>query len=368
MKSIYKIIAVVLMIAVIIPCSSTAFAVSLYVDGDYTYADIDSYSVALYAYSGEDPVLTVPEVFAGRYVSEIYEYAFEENTAITGIDFTQNGNRMRIINTKAFNECTSLSGALSLPSSVRTLGFAAFQGCVSLNSLTVNYGLSEIPAQCFNRCAGLKEVTLSPSVESIGNLAFAKCSSLESVYLPSSVTYISTSAFNDSAPTLYVYYDSYSHHFAEEKGFRYVVLNPPVDPTEPPTEAPIDDPTEPVTEPVTEAPKEAVTPTDAPAPTVEPTELPTESVTEAPTQQPTELPTEISGYYLGDVNGDGVVDVIDVSLIQRHLALLPIDGEFAAMRGDVNGDGYLTILDATFIQRYISKLDVDLPIGEFVAG
>ena len=336
MKSIYKIIAVVLMIAVIIPCSSTAFAVSLYVDGDYTYADIDSYSVALYAYSGEDPVLTVPEVFAGRYVSEIYEYAFEENTAITGIDFTQNGNRMRIINTKAFNECTSLSGALSLPSSVRTLGFAAFQGCVSLNSLTVNYGLSEIPAQCFNRCAGLKEVTLSPSVESIGNLAFAKCSSLESVYLPSSVTYISTSAFNDSAPTLYVYYDSYSHHFAEEKGFRYVVLNPPVDPTEPPTEAPTDAPTE--------------------APTQAPTAEPTQPVTEAPTQAPVAI--------LGDVDGDGSVSTIDATVMQRYLASVAYPTYCNFAYGDVDGDGTITILDVTYIMRYLASIDVPYPVSE----
>lgn len=349
MKSLIKVFAVFLSIILIVLCTTTAFAVSLYVDGDYTYADIDDYNVSLYAYSSENSLLTVPAEFSGRNISEIYPYAFEYNTDITGIDFSQNNNRMRIINTKAFNECTELSGDLILPSSIRTLGFAAFQGCVKLASLTVNYGVAEIPAQCFNRCSGLKNIILAPSVESIGNLAFAKCSSLESVYLPSSVTYISTSAFNDSAPTLYVYYDSYSHHFAEEKGFRYVVLNPPVDPTEPPTEAPTDAPTE----PVTEAPTEPVTPTE------EPTIAPTEAVTEAP--------TEASGYYLGDVNGDNTVDVIDSTLIQRYLASVAYPDTCVMMHGDVDGDGVVTILDATYIGRYNARIDVRYPIGEWQA-
>ena len=332
MKSLIKVFAVFLSIILIVLCSTTAFAVSLYVDGDYTYADIDDYNVSLYAYSSENSLLTVPAEFSGRNISEIYPYAFEYNTDITGVDFSQNDNRMKVINTKAFNECTELSGDLILPSSIRTLGFAAFQGCVKLASLTVNYGVAEIPAQCFNRCSGLKNIILAPSVESIGNLAFAKCSSLESVYLPSSVTYISTSAFNDSAPTLYVYYDSYSHHFAEEKGFRYVVLNPPADPTEPPTEAP------------TEAPTQA------------PTAEPTQPVTEAPTQAPVAI--------LGDVDGDGNVSTIDATVMQRYLASVAYPAGCNFAYGNVDGDGTITILDVTYIMRYLASIDVPYPVNE----
>lgn len=348
MKSLIKVFAVFLSIILTVLCSTTAFAVSLYVDGDYTYADIDDYNVSLYAYSSENSLLTVPAEFSGRNISEIYPYAFEYNTDITGLDFSQNNNRMRIINTKAFNECTELSGDLILPSSIRTLGFAAFQGCVKLASLTVNFGVADIPAQCFNRCSGLKSIILAPSVESIGNLAFAKCSSLESVLLPTSVTYISTSAFNDSAPTLYVYYDSYSHHFAEEKGFQYVVLNPPADPTEPPTEPP------------TEAPTEVSS------------ELPTEPVTEEPTTEPTqpssEAPTESNGYYLGDVDCNGSVEIIDVTYIQRHLASLNISPTCDISHGDVDGNDKVEIIDATYINRYLVNIPSRYPIGEWISA
>ena len=304
---------------------------SLFVDGDYTYADIDSNNVALYDYSSENSVLTVPEYFSGRYVSEIYAYAFEENTSITGLDFSQNGNRMKAINTKAFNESTGLGGDLILPSSLRTLGFAAFQGCVSLESLTVNYGVSEIPAQCFNRCSGLKSIILAPSVESIGNLAFAKCTSLESVHLPTSVNYISTSAFNGCYPTLYVYYDSYSYHFAVDNGFSYVLLDPENVPTEPATEAP------------------------------------TEAPTDAPTDAPTEAATEAAGWLLGDADGDGTVDTIDATMIQRYNALIPVDIPVTTlMHGDVDRDDDLTVIDSTFILRYNVQIPTPYPIGEWM--
>ena len=335
MKLFVKLIAVIITIVILAICSTTAFAVSLYIDGDYTYADIDSYNVALYAYDGDNSTLVVPEAFSGRYVSEIYAYAFENNTGITGLDFSQNGNRLKVINTKAFNECTELCGDLILPSSIRTLGFAAFQGCVNLESLTVNYGVAEIPAQCFNRCSGLREITLAPSVESIGNLAFAKCTSLDSVVLPTSVTYISTSAFDGNHPTLYVYYDSYSHHFAEDYGYRYVILDPENIPTEPPTEP-------------------------------EPTEVPTEPMTEAPTEVMTEVPTESNGYYLGDVDNNGTVDILDVAFLQRGLANIELPDFCDMTHGNVDGVDPISIIDATYIQRFLVGLGNEFPIGEWI--
>lgn len=315
MKSLIKIFAVILILTLVMLCPASADSVSLYVDGDYTYADVDSSHVALFSYSGEDSVLSVPEYFAGRYVSEIYAYAFEENTSITGLDFSQNGNRMKTIQTKAFNECSELGGDLILPSSVRTLGFAAFQGCAKLESLTVNYGVSEIPAQCFNRCTELKNIILAPSVESIGNLAFAKCTSLESVYLPTSVTYISTSAFNDTTPTLYVYNDSYSHQFAEEHGFNYVVLNPETPPSEPET------------------------------------------------QEPTHPIIDVT-FILGDADGDGFISILDATKVQRVLAGLDDDTDgMITLRAAVDGD-VLNIMHATKIQRYLAEFEVAEPIGE----
>lgn len=56
---------------------------------------------------------------------------------------------------------------------------------------------------------------------------------------------------------------------------------------------------------------------------------------------------------LGDVNGDGEVDMEDLRLVQLHLQgqydLTPEEHS----RADVNGDGQVTEVDATHIEGYI---------------
>lgn len=56
---------------------------------------------------------------------------------------------------------------------------------------------------------------------------------------------------------------------------------------------------------------------------------------------------------LGDVNGDGKLSIVDVTLIQRIIAGLtecPVDRSIA----DIDGDGAITIDDATLIQRKLA--------------
>ena len=58
---------------------------------------------------------------------------------------------------------------------------------------------------------------------------------------------------------------------------------------------------------------------------------------------------------LGDANSNGVVNVSDVTCVQRYLGEyidLPLRGKFAA---DVDGDGKVTISDATKLQRYLAE-------------
>ena len=185
-----------------------AYSVTIYTDGDYSFTDVDSENVALYNYTGESDVLVIPEQFSGRMVSEVYDYAFENNTALTALDFSQNGGWLKNLGVKCFAECTSLTGTLNLPSSIRKLGLGAFQGCTGLSSLTINIGVRDIPRQCFNRCTGLQTVYLPSDLETIDDLAFGSCDYLDKVYIPRSVSYISSSAFARSYPTLCVYYKS----------------------------------------------------------------------------------------------------------------------------------------------------------------
>lgn len=67
---------------------------------------------------------------------------------------------------------------------------------------------------------------------------------------------------------------------------------------------------------------------------------------------------------LGDVDGDGVVTVLDATYLQRKLVDLPIPFEFSETVADVDGDGTATVIDATFIQRWLANLPAPDGIGE----
>ena len=61
-------------------------------------------------------------------------------------------------------------------------------------------------------------------------------------------------------------------------------------------------------------------------------------------------------YHKYDVDRDGKVTVMDVTLIQRVVAqIVHIDG--FETYGDVDGDSKITIMDATVIQRYLAQCE-----------
>lgn len=288
MKRITSLFLIFVLLAVIsiVPIN----AVSIYIDGDYSYADVDQENVALYDYRGESDILVIPDQFSGRKVSEVYDYAFEKNTSITAIDFSQNDGWLKNLGVKCFAECTSISGDLVIPSSVRKMALGSFQGCTGITSLTINTGLREIPRQCFNRCSSLQNVYLPADLEYIDDLAFGNCDNLDKVYIPKSVYYISDSAFSRSDPILYVYTDSYAHHYAENKRIPYVLVDLPK---------------------------------------------------------------------LGDVNGDGNVDILDSTEIQKFAAekMDFTDEQFEL--GDINDDGFVDVIDALLVQKYVvGKYDI----------
>ena len=70
-----------------------------------------------------------------------------------------------------------------------------------------------------------------------------------------------------------------------------------------------------------------------------------------------------SQYEFGDVNRDGVVDIIDATLVQKYsVDKATLDNEQKIL-GDVNGDGEVDIIDATLVQKFvvyrISKFPVE---------
>ena len=73
---------------------------------------------------------------------------------------------------------------------------------------------------------------------------------------------------------------------------------------------------------------------------------------------------QTSEFLYGDVNGDGIVNILDVTVIQRHLAQfeeIPEEKLGAAM---VNDGKTLTISDATTVQQKLAEMIDRFPVEE----
>lgn len=90
-------------------------------------------------------------------------------------------------------------------------------------------------------------------------------------------------------------------------------------------------------------------PTTAPDSSDNPTTNPT-SGTDAPTESVSTAP--LPKAERGDINGDGEVNVLDVTTLQKKLASLPV-ATYIESQADTNRDGVINIKDATRIQEYL---------------
>lgn len=86
-------------------------------------------------------------------------------------------------------------GTYTVPTSVTSIGDQAFEACALLKSVNLPAGLKSIGSQAFASCRELTALIIPNGVTTIGTTAFSGCSSLASVVLPSSLTSIGSTAF-----------------------------------------------------------------------------------------------------------------------------------------------------------------------------
>ena len=81
-----------------------------------------------------------------------------------------------------FQSCTSLT-TIEIPASVETIGYNAFYGCTSLQTVTFEKGsqLKTIKGNAFANCTALTSIEIPASVETIERGAFSGCTSLQTV-------------------------------------------------------------------------------------------------------------------------------------------------------------------------------------------
>ena len=138
-------------------------------------------------------------------VTSISPLAFSYCTSLTSIK-VDSGNlnyssKGGILYNKAKTELiqappAGISGAVTIPASVTSIGNGAFQNCANLTGVTIPNSVTSIGNTAFFRCTSLTSITIPADVTSINPFTFADCTSLASITIPASVTSISFLAFS----------------------------------------------------------------------------------------------------------------------------------------------------------------------------
>ena len=129
---------------------------------------------------------TLTKVHFGNPIKSIQSYLFTGCSSLKTLVYNSQC-RPTIIDRAAFWGCTSLTESdIHYPESVMTIGDYAFEDCTSLSSYTIPNHVKTIGAGVFMSCTRLANLVIKPSVTSIGNFAFNGCTSLTGVTIEES--------------------------------------------------------------------------------------------------------------------------------------------------------------------------------------
>ena len=167
-------------------------------EGDYEYQINDNGTVTITKYIGESLTVTIPSKIANTTVESIGNNAFRESK-ITSVKFP---STLKTIGEAAFYKCYYLKDVtfpsglttigqyafeqcnlftkIVLPDTVTTLGSYAFRNCPGVTSITLSKGLTSLPYDGFSYC-NITEITIPDAVETLNNYAFYSCRNLKKV-------------------------------------------------------------------------------------------------------------------------------------------------------------------------------------------
>lgn len=199
-------------------------ALELSADG-FNYNVINNYSVEITGFDNHSVYVYIPERLDNRRVVTIRYNSFKDNDYIQMLDLS-NAQYLEVIGYSSFSNCTSLSGTIIIPESVKRVDSYAFSNCSQISSVIYEADIKVIQSHAFAGCSGLSNVELPTSLEKIDEAAFANCTSLKYLSIPKSVTNISDYAFqNDSNLVLGVWFDSYGYEFAKNNNISLTLLD-----------------------------------------------------------------------------------------------------------------------------------------------
>ena len=105
-----------------------------------------------------------------------------------------------------YGGCINLGPNIIIPDNVIDLTTYVFSGCLSLESLSIGNGVQKIYNSTFEKCTGLKTIVIGKSVSEIGSKAFYDCTNLRKVTVKNEtpVSITSETFPNRTKQTLYV--------------------------------------------------------------------------------------------------------------------------------------------------------------------
>lgn len=308
-KSIISALLTLVMVMSVLPLSAVqSFAVE---NGDYEYSILSETdkTCSITNYTGLAEELSIPSSIDGYKVVSIGNFAFDDCTSLCSVIIPES---VTTIGRYVFYYCSSLTN-ITLPNSIINIKDHAFSNTAYYNtssnwengvlyignhliesksqfsgSYQVKYGTKTISDDAISHCPSLTEVIIPDSVTSIGASNFAYCKALTSVTIGSGVTIIWDYAFKDCTPltTIHGNCGTYAEVFAEKNGLTFI----------------------PISEEITQ----------------------------------------------GDLNGDGNVSIEDYALIKDLIFKLELSADILAAC-DLNGDGVIDAFDISLLDLKIIK-------------
>ena len=216
------------------------------------------------------------------------------------------------IGENAFSSCYGLF-SVNLPETLKTIGNSAFSSCASLTSITIPEGVEALSSGAFAQCTALSDVTLPQTLTFIGYSAFSGCSNLRTLHVPASVTQLDSYAFASLSGLrdLYIYGSPY---FGNE------VFNG--------------------SNPVLHGYRDSSVETYA---------------------QQKNLRFKLLSDP-GDLNGDRIINVLDLTMLAKHLAGWEPDADFRVENADCNLSGAVNIADLELLAKFLAGWEVSLGV------
>ena len=369
----HRFLSAVLAIVLILMTGINVNAASSYISYAGYVFSLNNKQASIHAYEGDEGELYIPEVIWNYNIIGIDDYAFMNRSDLKNL-YLQYGAKLTMIGKFAFFGCSSFRYA-EIPPMVETLGEGAFQGCTALKKVVFdNQGLTAIESQTFYGCSSLTEIELPESVSSIGDLAFADCGSLQKIVIPRSVTEISDTAFIGSDNlTIHCFFGSAAHMYAKANDISYELF----DKRNIAQASAVPEYSVAGYNRRAHTPSVDITCDDTVLREGTDYTLSYESNTEVGNATihivgRGDYQGELTAGFavkniLGDADGDGIVSIVDVTVILRHLIKIKVpDPERVALVGNVMRNGELDITDATAIQRWTVGAEIPYEINIFM--